>query len=106
MKILSVKYEIEPFDTFSQVYILEESNKFFIGIQTSELKQPFFVFKNINVGGFGYLANKKEINDNAVFFESFTECELYLTGLTEKEFLRKFENNKVSDSNYLLSVNP
>lgn len=104
MKVLSVQYEIEPFDKFMSVNVYERDNKFYIGLMTSHLNNSYCILKNIQVGALGYLANKKEINDIAEFFESYQECIEYLTGLTEEKFLEKFKAGIIEKHKFLLSI--
>ena len=105
MEIDNIEYHMKPFNDFSQIIIFEENKKFKIGLSFigNFGTDSFIVFKNLIVGVFGYMTNKKDIDNVALRFESYNDCENYLQKLTPKILKKEFSKGEIKESRFLLA---
>ena len=105
MEIDNIEYHIKPFNDFLQIIIFEENKKFKIGLSFigNSGTDSFIIFKNLIVGAFGYITNRKDIDTVALMFESYDDCKNYLEKLTPKILKKEFSKGEIKESKFLLA---
>ena len=105
MEIDNIEYHIKPFNDFLQIIIFEENKKFKIGLSFigNSGTDSFIIFKNLIVGAFGYITNRKDIDTNAIMLKSNDKSKNYIEKLTKKKKKKEFSKGEIKESKFLLA---
>lgn len=104
MKIKQTTWILEPINGFKQIKIVEDHRGFTI---IYEYQGPLGVqcvvdFKNSVSGGWAYMANEKEIDEQAVFYSSLEECFAAIKENNPKN-IKKLLDKDYNKNRYLFS---
>lgn len=108
IKPLGIDYNLGAINGFDRVNIAVKNGKYLIGYcKSKELQSDTMIeIKDAIIGGFGFLANEKFINDNFAFYDTYEECVDIIKKRNPKNLFKDFENHNFENHNFLIAIKP